>query len=44
MADSAGVFHTTEGLSAKFAEGRAHNTPISEEAIIAASIGAAMGR
>jgi 2-oxoisovalerate dehydrogenase E1 component len=44
VADSAGggVFHTTEGLSAKFGEDRVRNTPISEEAIIGASIGAAM--
>jgi 2-oxoisovalerate dehydrogenase E1 component len=44
VADSAGggVFHTTEGLSAKYGEHRVRNTPISEEAIIGASIGAAM--
>ena len=44
VADSAGggVFHTTEGLSAKFGEDRVRNTPISEEAIMGASIGAAM--
>lgn len=44
VADSAGggVFHVTEGLSAKHGEHRVRNTPISEEAIMGASIGAAI--
>jgi pyruvate/2-oxoglutarate/acetoin dehydrogenase E1 component/TPP-dependent pyruvate/acetoin dehydrogenase alpha subunit len=44
VADSAGggVFHVTEGLSAKHGEQRVRNTPISEEAIMGASVGAAI--
>ncbi len=44
VADSAGggVFHVTGGLSAKYGEERVRNTPIAEEAIVGASIGAAM--
>ena len=44
VADSAGggVFHVTDGLSAKHGEHRVRNTPISEEAIMGASIGAAI--
>jgi 2-oxoisovalerate dehydrogenase E1 component len=44
VADSAGggVFHVTDGLSTKHGEHRVRNTPISEEAIIGASIGAAI--
>ena len=44
VADSAGggVFHVTDGLSAKHGEHRVRNTPISEEAIMGASVGAAM--
>ena len=44
VADSAGggVFHVTDGLSAKHGEDRVRNTPISEEAIMGASIGAAI--
>ena len=44
VADSAGggVFHVTDGLSTKHGERRVRNTPISEEAIMGASIGAAI--
>jgi 2-oxoisovalerate dehydrogenase E1 component len=44
VADSAGggVFHVTDGLSAKHGENRVRNTPISEEAIMGASVGAAI--
>ena len=44
VADSAGggVFHITEGLSTKHGDDRVRNTPIAEEAIIGASVGAAM--
>lgn len=44
VADSAGggVFHVTDGLSAKHGEHRVRNTPISEEAIMGASVGAAI--
>ena len=44
VADSAGggVFHVTDGLSTKHGEHRVRNTPISEEAIMGASIGAAI--
>ncbi len=44
VADSAGggVFHVTEGLSAKYGEDRVRNTPIAEEGFMGASIGAAM--
>ena len=44
VADSAGggVFHITEGLSTKHGDERVRNTPIAEEAIIGASVGAAM--
>jgi hypothetical protein len=44
VADSAGggVFHVTDGLSAKHGEDRVRNTPISEEAIMGASVGAAI--
>jgi 2-oxoisovalerate dehydrogenase E1 component len=44
VADSAGggVFHVTEGLSAKFGEDRVRNTPISEEAIMGAAVGSAI--
>ena len=44
VADSAGggVFHVTDGLSTKHGEHRVRNTPISEEAIMGASVGAAI--
>ncbi|MET0460087.1 MAG: dehydrogenase E1 component subunit alpha/beta [Ilumatobacteraceae bacterium] len=44
VADSAGggVFHVTDGLSTTHGEHRVRNTPISEEAIMGASIGAAI--
>ena len=44
VADSAGggVFHVTDGLSTKHGEDRVRNTPISEEAIMGASVGAAI--
>jgi pyruvate/2-oxoglutarate/acetoin dehydrogenase E1 component/TPP-dependent pyruvate/acetoin dehydrogenase alpha subunit len=44
VADSAGggVFHVTDGLSTKHGEHRVRNTPISEEAIMGASIGSAI--
>ncbi len=44
VADSAGggVFHVTDGLSAKHGEDRVRNTPISEEAIMGAAVGSAM--
>ena len=37
-----GVFNTTEGLLARFGEDRVRDTPISEQAIIGAAMGAAM--
>jgi pyruvate/2-oxoglutarate/acetoin dehydrogenase E1 component len=45
VADSAGggVFYVTQGLSAEFGEERVRNTPIAEEGIIGAGIGAAIG-
>ncbi len=44
VADSAGggVFHITEGLSTKHGDHRVRNTPIAEEAIIGAAVGAAI--
>jgi pyruvate/2-oxoglutarate/acetoin dehydrogenase E1 component/TPP-dependent pyruvate/acetoin dehydrogenase alpha subunit len=44
VADNAGggVFHVTNGLSAKHGDDRVRNTPISEEAIMGASVGAAI--
>ncbi len=44
VADSAGggVFHLTEGLSTTHGDHRVRNTPIAEEAIIGAAIGAAL--
>ncbi len=44
VADSAGggVFHVTEGLSTTHGEDRVRNTPISEEAIMGAGVGAAI--
>jgi 2-oxoisovalerate dehydrogenase E1 component len=44
VADSAGggVFHVTEGLSTTHGEQRVRNTPISEEAIMGAGVGAAV--
>ncbi len=38
-----GVFHISEGLSTKHGEHRVRSTPISEQAIIGAAIGAAIG-
>ena len=38
-----GVFHTSEGLSTKYGEDRVRATPISEQAIVGAAIGAAIG-
>ena len=44
VADSAGggVFHVTDGLSTTHGEHRVRNTPISEEAIMGAGVGAAV--
>lgn len=44
IADSAGggVFHITTGLSTKHGDRRVRNTPIAEEAIIGAAVGAAI--
>jgi len=44
IADSAGggVFKVTDGLSAKYGDARVRNTPIAEEAIIGAAVGAAI--
>ena len=44
IADSAGggVFHVTEGLSTRYGEHRVRNTPIAEEAIMGAAVGAAL--
>jgi 2-oxoisovalerate dehydrogenase E1 component len=44
VADSAGggVFHLTEGLSTKHGDHRVRNTPIAEEGIIGAAVGAAI--
>jgi pyruvate dehydrogenase E1 component beta subunit len=41
--EGGGVMGTTRGLSAKFGDLRVRSTPISEQAIIGAAIGAAMG-
>ncbi len=41
--EGGGVMGTTRGLSAKFGDMRVRSTPISEQAIIGAAIGAAMG-
>jgi acetoin:2,6-dichlorophenolindophenol oxidoreductase subunit beta len=38
-----GVFHASEGLSVKYGENRVRATPISEQAIVGAAIGAAIG-
>jgi acetoin:2,6-dichlorophenolindophenol oxidoreductase subunit beta len=38
-----GIFHTSAGLSAKYGENRVRATPISEQAIVGAAIGAAIG-
>ena len=42
VAAAGGVFKTTEGLLAKFGPDRVRDTPISEQAIIGAAMGAAM--
>ncbi len=44
VADSAGggVFHITEGLSAKHGDARVRNTPIAEEGFVGAAVGAAI--
>jgi acetoin:2,6-dichlorophenolindophenol oxidoreductase subunit beta len=42
IAEAGGVFKTTEGLLAKFGPERVRDTPISEQAIIGAAMGAAM--
>jgi pyruvate/2-oxoglutarate/acetoin dehydrogenase E1 component len=42
IAAAGGVFKTTEGLLAKFGPDRVRDTPISEQAIIGAAMGAAM--
>jgi pyruvate dehydrogenase E1 component beta subunit len=42
IAAAGGVFKTTEGLLDKFGPGRVRDTPISEQAIIGAAMGAAM--
>jgi pyruvate/2-oxoglutarate/acetoin dehydrogenase E1 component len=38
-----GVFHISEGLSTKYGEHRVRSTPIAEQAIVGAAIGAAIG-
>jgi acetoin:2,6-dichlorophenolindophenol oxidoreductase subunit beta len=40
--EGGGVFGVTKGLSSEFGESRVRNTPISEEGIVAAGIGAAL--
>jgi acetoin:2,6-dichlorophenolindophenol oxidoreductase subunit beta len=42
VAAAGGVFKTTEGLQARFGPSRVRDTPISEQAIIGAAMGAAM--
>src|SRR2546425_12442954 len=42
VAAAGGVFKTTEGLLDRFGPDRVRDTPISEEAIIGAAMGAAM--
>jgi acetoin:2,6-dichlorophenolindophenol oxidoreductase subunit beta len=42
VAAAGGVFKTTEGLQARFGPDRVRDTPISEQAIIGAAMGAAM--
>jgi pyruvate dehydrogenase E1 component beta subunit len=42
VAAAGGVFKTTEGLQARFGGNRVRDTPISEQAIIGAAMGAAM--
>ena len=42
VAAPGGVFKTTEGLQERFGKGRVRDTPISEQAIIGAAMGAAM--
>ena len=42
VADAGGVFKTTVGLLAEFGEDRVRDTPISEQAILGAAMGAAM--
>jgi 2-oxoisovalerate dehydrogenase E1 component len=44
VADSAGggVFHITEGLSARHGDARVRNTPIAEEGFVGAAVGAAI--
>ena len=42
IAEAGGVFKTTEGLLAQFGPERVRDTPISEQAIIGAAMGAAM--
>ncbi len=42
VADAGGVFKTTVGLLEKFGPKRVRNTPISEQAIVGAAMGAAM--
>jgi acetoin:2,6-dichlorophenolindophenol oxidoreductase subunit beta len=42
IAAAGGVFKTTEGLMAEFGERRVRDTPISEQAIVGAAMGAAM--
>jgi pyruvate dehydrogenase E1 component beta subunit len=42
VAAAGGVFKTTEGLQARFGANRVRDTPISEQAIIGAAMGAAM--
>jgi pyruvate dehydrogenase E1 component beta subunit len=42
IAAAGGVFKTTEGLFERFGEARVRDTPISEQAIIGAAMGAAM--
>ena len=41
--EGGGVMGTTRGLSAKFGDMRVRSTPIAEQSIIGAAIGAAMG-
>jgi pyruvate dehydrogenase E1 component beta subunit len=42
IGESGGVFGVTKGLAARFGEGRVLDTPISEEAIVGAAVGASL--
>ena len=43
IADNGGVFGVTKGLAAKYGADRVRDTPISEQAIVGAAVGAALG-